>query len=44
MKNEELNKLLQEINDISNNFENKPWTENIKLLKKDFETSKLELI
>lgn len=43
MTNEELSKLSQEINDISNNFENKPWTENIKLLKKDFDINSINV-
>ena len=42
MTNKELSKLTQEINDISNNFENEPWTENIKLLKKDFDINSID--
>lgn len=41
MTQEELNKLSQEIEDISNNFELKPWTENIKLLKEDFNINEI---
>lgn len=41
MKKEEISKLSQEIEDISNNFENKPWTENIKLLKEDLDINSL---
>lgn len=41
MTNEKLSKLFQEIEDISNNFEPKPWTENIKLLKDDFDINKI---
>ena len=37
MTKEELNKLSQEIEDISNNFEPKPFSENVKLLKEDFD-------
>jgi len=41
MKKEEISKLSKEIEDISNNFENKPWTENIKLIKEDFDINLL---
>jgi hypothetical protein len=41
MTNEELSKLSEEIKDISNNFENKPWTGNIKLLKEDFDINSI---
>jgi len=41
MKKEEINKISQEIEDISNNFEEKPWSENIKLLKKDFDINSI---
>jgi len=41
MTNEKLSKLFHEIGDISNNFELKPWTENIKLLKDDFDINKI---
>jgi hypothetical protein len=34
MTKEDLSKLSNEIEEISSNFENKPWTENRKLLKK----------
>ena len=37
MTKEELNQLSQDIENISNNFELKPWTENTKLLKEDFD-------
>lgn len=37
MIKEEINKLSQEIEDISNNFENIPWTGSVKLLKEDFD-------
>lgn len=37
MKKENLNKLLQEIENITSYFEEKPFTENIKLLKEDFD-------
>jgi len=37
MTDEELKKLSQEIERISNCFEPKPWTENVKLLKEDFD-------
>jgi hypothetical protein len=36
MTKEELSKLSNEIEEISSHFENKPWTENRKLLKKEF--------
>ena len=41
MTKEELSKLSQEIDEISNNFENKPWTENIKLLEEDFDINSI---
>ena len=37
MTNEELNKLSQDIEEVSNKFEDKPWTENVKLLKENFD-------
>ena len=37
MTKEDLSVLLQEIENISNKFELKPWTENIKLLKENFD-------
>ena len=37
MTKEEINKLSREIEDISNNFDNEPWTGNVKLLKEDFD-------
>ena len=42
MTKEELNKLSQEIEDISNNFELKPFSENVKLLKEDFDINKIK--
>ena len=42
MTKEELNKLSQEIEDISNNFEPKPFSENVKLLKEDFDINKIK--
>jgi hypothetical protein len=39
MTKEDLSKLSNEIEEISSNFENKPWTENRKLLKKEFDSS-----
>ena len=41
MTKEELNKLNKEIEKISNNFEDKPWTENIKFLKEDFDINSI---
>lgn len=41
MTKEEVSNLSQEINDISNNFENKPWAENAKLLKENFDINSL---
>lgn len=41
MTKEELSKLTQEIEKISNNFENKPITEKIKLLKEDFDINSI---
>ena len=42
MTKEELNKLSQEIEDISNNFELKPFSDNVKLLKEDFDINKIK--
>jgi hypothetical protein len=42
MTKEEVSKLSQEIDDISNNFENKPCTENVKLLKENFDINSLK--
>jgi hypothetical protein len=42
MTKEELNKLSQEIEDISNNFELKPFSGNVKLLKEDFDINKIK--
>jgi len=41
MTKEEINKLSQEIEDVSRYFENKPWTGNQKLLKEDFDIGSL---
>ena len=41
MTKEELIILSQEIENISNNFELKPWTGNIKSLKEDFDINKI---
>ena len=37
MTKEEINRLSQEIEDLSQNFEDKPWTENVKFLKENFD-------
>ena len=42
MTKEEQNKLSQEIEDISNNFELKPFSDNVKLLKEDFDINKIK--
>ncbi len=42
MTKEELNKLLQDIGNISNNFELRPWTDKVKLLKPDFDISEID--
>jgi hypothetical protein len=42
MTKEEVSKLSQEIDDISNNFEDKPCTENVKLLKENFDINSLK--
>lgn len=42
MTKEEAIKLSQEIDDVSSNFENKPWTENVKLLKENFDINSLK--
>jgi len=42
MTKEELNKLSQEIEDISNNFELKPFSDNVKLLKEDFDINEIK--
>lgn len=41
MTKEELKKLNKEIEKISNNFEDKPWTENIKFLKENFDINSI---
>ncbi|MES2556899.1 MAG: hypothetical protein V4604_12155 [Bacteroidota bacterium] len=41
MTKEEISKLSQEIEEISNNFENKAWTGNVKLLKEDFDINSI---
>lgn len=43
MTKEELNKLSQEIEDISNNFEPKPFSDNVKLLKEDFDINEIKI-
>lgn len=42
MTKEEINKLTQDIGDVSNNFDSKPFTENIRLLKEDFDLNILD--
>jgi len=42
MTKEELNKLSQEIEEISSNFEDKPWTEHVKLLKENFNINSIK--
>jgi len=42
MTKEEISKLSQNIEDISNYFQNKPWTENVKLLKEDFDINSIK--
>lgn len=42
MIKEELNKLLQEIEDISNNFELKPFSGKVKLLKENFDINEIK--
>lgn len=42
MTKEELNKLSQEIENISNNFELKPFSDNVKLLKEDFDINEIK--
>ncbi len=37
MTKEQLNELLQDIEEVASNFEDKPWTANVKLLKEDFD-------
>jgi len=41
MTKEEIKKLSQDIEDVSSNFENEPWTENVKLLKEDFNSDSI---
>lgn len=41
MTKDELKKLNKEIEKISNNFEDKPWTENIKFLKENFDINSI---
>jgi len=41
MEKEEINELLQEIEYISRSYETKPWTENVKLLKADFDINSI---
>ena len=35
-------KLSQEIEDVTNNFEDTPWTDNVKLLKEDFDINSIK--
>lgn len=42
MTKEELIKLSQEIEDISSNFEEQAWSENMKLLKEDFDINSIK--
>lgn len=42
MTEEELNNLGQEIRDVTDNFEDKPWTENTKHLKEDFDINAIK--
>ena len=42
MTKEQINKISKEIEDISNNFESEPWTENMKLLKDDFDINTIK--
>ena len=41
MTKEDLKKLTKEIEKISNNFEDKPWTENVKFLKENFDINSI---
>jgi len=41
MTKEEINRLTQEIEDISNNFENNFWTGNVNILKEDFDINSI---
>ncbi|MBS7230769.1 hypothetical protein KHA90_07015 [Flavobacterium psychroterrae] len=42
MTKEELNKLSQKIENVSTNFQLKPFTDNIKLLKEDFDINEIK--
>lgn len=42
MTKEKSNKIFREIEAITDNFENEPWTENVRLLKAAFDAGKLE--
>ncbi len=42
MKKEKSSKIFREIEAITDNFEDEPWTENVRLLKADFDAGKLE--
>ena len=42
MTKEKSNKIFREIEAITDNFEDEPWTDNVRLLKADFDAGKLE--
>ena len=42
MTKDELKKLSKDIEKVSNNFEDKPWTDNLKLLKEDFNIATID--
>ena len=42
MTKEKSNRIFREIEAITANFEDEPWTENVRLLKADFDVGKLE--
>jgi hypothetical protein len=42
MTKEEINKLSKEIEHISNNFDNEPWTGNAKMLKDNFDSTSIK--
>ena len=42
MTKEKTNKIFREIEAIADNFEDEPWTENVRLLKADFDAGNLE--
>ena len=41
MTEEEIKKLMKDIEEISNNFEDKPWTDNMKFLKEKFDINSI---